>query len=114
MGKVVQGMDHVKEFYGKYGDNGPKQHLLKKRGIEYIHKDFPLLDNFLTCSVERGKMDVLLPEEAIITQVVEEKNLRSLNDTNQINLIPASVLFFLISIVVLVVLNRNKSSGKKE
>ena len=59
-------------------------------------------------------MDVPLPKEVIISQVAEEKNLRSVNITNQINLVSASVLFFLVSIVVLIVLNRNKSSGKKE
>jgi len=63
-----------------------------------IFKDLPLLGIFLACSVERGKMDVQLPEEAIIPQVVEEKNLISLNDINQINLVPASVLFFLVSV----------------
>eukprot|EP00985_Skeletonema_marinoi_P029417 scaffold27801_cov219-Skeletonema_marinoi.AAC.9 len=57
-GKVTSGLENVKNFYKGYGDmppwgKGPKQGPIYKRGADYIKKDFPLLDNFETCSVQR-------------------------------------------------------------
>lgn len=81
LGKITEGMEYVKEFYGGYGDNGPKQWKLQQKGIQYINAEFPLLDHFLLCSVKRTGMDeeegILLdtnradlprPKEAIIPQ----------------------------------------------
>ena len=56
-------MEYVKEFYGGYGDNGPKQWKLQQKGIQYINAEFPLLDHFLLCSVKRTGMDEEEEEE---------------------------------------------------
>uniref|UniRef100_A0A7R9WAA1 PPIase cyclophilin-type domain-containing protein n=1 Tax=Pseudictyota dubia TaxID=2749911 RepID=A0A7R9WAA1_9STRA len=59
IGKVVDGMQNVKNFYSEYGDgppygNGPKQHKIEREGRKYIENDFPLLDKFLRCTVHEG------------------------------------------------------------
>merc|ERR1712093_520847 len=47
-GKVVKGMDVVKELYSGYGEgapdgNGPDQTAVEEKGNAYLKKDFPLL-----------------------------------------------------------------------
>lgn len=54
IGKVIEGMDNVKNLYSGYGDmppwgNGPEQWKISKRGEPYINKEFPKLDKFNTC-----------------------------------------------------------------
>jgi len=56
IGKVVNGMEYVKMFYGEYGDNGPKQYLLRQNGLKYVEENYPNLDFFLGC-------EILKPEE---------------------------------------------------
>lgn len=58
VGKVVEGMEHVRNFYS-YGDmppwgKGPVQGKIHN-GPQYIEENFPLIDRFTTCSVERLK-----------------------------------------------------------
>lgn len=53
IGEVISGMNHVRGFYGGYGDHGPLQHRIYQDGREYVEKDFPLLDRFLSCQVRR-------------------------------------------------------------
>lgn len=57
IGKVIEGMDAAKEFYS-YGDmppwgKGPVQGKIYS-GPEYIEEGFPLIDNFLECTVKRS------------------------------------------------------------
>jgi cyclophilin family peptidyl-prolyl cis-trans isomerase len=57
IGKVVEGMEHVEEFYS-YGDmppwgNGPVQGEIHGHP-EYIEHDFPLTDKFIHCRVTRS------------------------------------------------------------
>jgi cyclophilin family peptidyl-prolyl cis-trans isomerase len=57
-GKVTSGLENVKNFYKGYGDmppwgKGPQQGPIHNRGASYIESDFPLLDKFETCSVQR-------------------------------------------------------------
>ena len=57
VGKVVDGMDHVKAFYS-YGDmppwgKGPEQGLIYD-GPSYINDNFPLTDKFTKCIVKRS------------------------------------------------------------
>jgi len=57
IGTVIEGMDSVKKFYGGYGDmppwgKGPEQGSIRKDGIAYIEKSYPLMDKFETCFVE--------------------------------------------------------------
>lgn len=58
VGKVIEGMDSVKKLYSGYGDGppfgkGPAQGKIQS-GRRYIEENFPLLDCFKTCKVERG------------------------------------------------------------
>jgi hypothetical protein len=56
VGRVISGMEHAERFYS-YGDmppwgHGPLQNKIHN-GREYIDTEFPLLDSFETCTVER-------------------------------------------------------------
>merc|ERR1711862_358702 len=144
LGTVIEGMEYVKEFYGGYGDeNGPLQHKIRNQGIDYIKKDFPLLDSLLLCTVKRQNSEMIddldlgaeeeeeeqeeeeeamldddqpLPKEAIIPEIDqnERKQLRadvitSKNDSKiTTNIIPTSILLFIILFIVLAIRNRNK------
>jgi cyclophilin family peptidyl-prolyl cis-trans isomerase len=55
-GKVVQGMDVVKNFYSGYGEgapsgNGPDQHLIQTQGEAYLAADFPKLDHIKSATI---------------------------------------------------------------
>eukprot|EP00986_Skeletonema_menzelii_P006622 scaffold2527_cov185-Skeletonema_menzelii.AAC.9 len=57
-GHVTSGLENVKNFYKEYGDmppwgKGPEQGPIHSRGASYIESEFPLLDKFETCSVQR-------------------------------------------------------------
>ncbi|KAL9191019.1 hypothetical protein ACHAXT_000725 [Thalassiosira profunda] len=57
-GEVAEGMEKVRNFYSGYGDmppwgKGPEQGPIRNRGSKYIEENFPLLDRFETCTVER-------------------------------------------------------------
>jgi peptidyl-prolyl cis-trans isomerase A (cyclophilin A) len=75
VGRIVEGMDHVRNFYS-YGDmppwgKGPVQGKIHS-GRAYIEEGFPLTDKFLTCTVERrgnGEEDV---EEDLVKEVEEQ------------------------------------------
>lgn len=59
IGKVVEGMDHVRNFYSGYGDmppwgKGPVQGKIHAEGTAYMEENFPKTDRFLECKVERG------------------------------------------------------------
>ena len=48
-GKVVEGMEHVDQLYGGYGEgapngNGPAQQMVTARGNAYLLENFPKLD----------------------------------------------------------------------
>eukprot|EP00586_Coscinodiscus_wailesii_P011669 CAMPEP_0172510784 /NCGR_PEP_ID=MMETSP1066-20121228/231300_1 /TAXON_ID=671091 /ORGANISM="Coscinodiscus wailesii, Strain CCMP2513" /LENGTH=321 /DNA_ID=CAMNT_0013289909 /DNA_START=235 /DNA_END=1200 /DNA_ORIENTATION=+ len=58
IGKVISGMDTVNNLYGEYGDeppdgDGPSQQDIYSKGRKYIEAQFPNLDSFLTCTVNR-------------------------------------------------------------
>lgn len=58
IGTVIEGMEHVRDFYGGYGDmppwgKGPEQQKIRNRGKKYMKDNFPLIDSFLSCQVER-------------------------------------------------------------
>lgn len=62
VGKMVEGMDNVRNLYSGYGDgppfgNGPAQGKIHS-GRRYIEENFPLLDYIKTCTVERGVVPV--------------------------------------------------------
>lgn len=59
----------ARRFYQGYGDmppwgKGPKQGLIHSRGRNYIEEEFPKLDAFLTCTVQRVQQ---LPTEGVGT-----------------------------------------------
>jgi peptidyl-prolyl cis-trans isomerase A (cyclophilin A) len=61
-GKVVSGMDVVRNFYSVYGDmsslggHGPDSNLIEEQGNAYLHAKFPKLDYIKTARlVEAGK-----------------------------------------------------------
>lgn len=58
IGVVTDGMDVIKNLYSDYGDvkpfgNGPDQFKIESVGRSYIEENFPLLDHFKRCTVER-------------------------------------------------------------
>lgn len=58
IGEVIDGMDNVRKLYSGYGDmppwgKGPQQGPIRNLGASYIENDFPLLDSFLSCTVQR-------------------------------------------------------------
>jgi len=60
IGKVIEGMDNVRNFYSGYGDmppwgKGPVQGKIYA-GPSYIEDNFPKTSRFETCTVERGSM----------------------------------------------------------
>ena len=77
-GKVTQGLDHVRNLYSGYGDmppwgKGPEQGPIHNRGASYIESEFPLLDKFETCSVERINQAAGANENAdVVKNVVEQ------------------------------------------
>lgn len=67
MGKMIEGMENVKNLYSGYGDGppfgkGPAQGKIHS-GRRYIEENFPLLDYFKTCTVERGISPVVVEPE---------------------------------------------------
>ena len=57
IGEVIEGMENVENFYSQYGDGppfgkGPAQGKIHS-GSGYIEENFPKLDKFLHCKVER-------------------------------------------------------------
>jgi hypothetical protein len=57
VGKIASGMEVVNQFYSGYGDmppwgNGPTQQKIHDGGEAYMLENFPLMDRFLTCTVE--------------------------------------------------------------
>ena len=68
MGKVLVGTEVVRNLNGEYGDgapngNGPPQHKIRNGGMEYMNKNFPNLDSFITCSVDTDADDAGGSEE---------------------------------------------------
>jgi cyclophilin family peptidyl-prolyl cis-trans isomerase len=58
VGKMIEGMENVRNLYSGYGDGppfgkGPAQGKIHS-GPRYIEENFPLLDSFKTCTVEQG------------------------------------------------------------
>lgn len=58
IGKVISGMENVQNFFGGYGDmppwgKGPVQGKVHS-GRSYIDENFPRIDHFETCTVERN------------------------------------------------------------
>lgn len=59
IGLVVRGMDTLLNLNHEYGDmppwgKGPEQYKIHNGGLEYMEREFPHLDSFLTCHVVRG------------------------------------------------------------
>jgi len=57
IGQVIEGMENVRNFEGKYGDmppwgNGPEQSRIHEEGSKYMEENYPLMDKFETCTVE--------------------------------------------------------------
>ena len=124
-GKVTSGLQNVKNFYKEYGDmppwgNGPQQGPIHNRGASYIESEFPLLDKFLTCSVERVKQPVA--GEVKDTNVVKNAHaeIKKANVVNkaetkdQAPSIPFTTLLILSSIVVSVLLGLGYVRRKKK
>ena len=87
IGKVVKGMENVRKFYDGYGDmppwgKGPVQQKIRNRGASYMEEEFPLMDRFLECKIEkkddkkeeypqhiRSREDNAVVKEKIITNI---------------------------------------------
>lgn len=97
VGVVVRGMDTLLNLNHEYGDmppwgKGPEQHKIRSGGLEYIEKNFPHLDKFLTCHVihheeskseeevmneNDGNDDMIELNSIKVTPVKTQKSLRS-------------------------------------
>lgn len=142
VGKMVEGMENVKNFYSGYGDgppfgNGPAQGKIHS-GPRYIEENFPLLDHFKTCTVQRGVApvaDVSEPkrirdenqheskqhkkQQAAVPNLTEERVPR-LNDGRKQALLPrrsdtwthAFAAFAVIILVLLMIFGYRKSGRK--
>ena len=84
IGRVVEGMENVKQFYEKYGDmppwgEGPEQWRIEEEGVEYMEQNYPLMDKFETCTVK-----ILYPNNPNERQHVSREllagDLRSITD----------------------------------
>jgi hypothetical protein len=58
VGRVITGMEHAEQFYS-YGDmppwgHGPLQNKIHNQGRAYIDTEFPLIDSFDSCTVQRS------------------------------------------------------------
>jgi hypothetical protein len=75
VGKISSGMDVVHKFYSDYGDmppwgKGPSQQKIHDGGEAYMVENFPLMDRFLSCTVEIQQPQQKLQEEqkeAVVT-----------------------------------------------
>lgn len=81
LGKVVEGMQNVRNLYSGYGDGppfgkGPAQGKIHS-GRRYIEENFPLLDYFKTCKVERG-VSAIVAEDAS-KPITKPKHIRDEN-----------------------------------
>jgi cyclophilin family peptidyl-prolyl cis-trans isomerase len=61
VGKVLEGIEHIQDFYHEYGDGppfgkGPAQGRIHT-GRAYIDENFPLLDSFKECHTQRIQPD---------------------------------------------------------
>jgi len=70
IGTVIEGMETIRRLNSDYGDmppwgNGPEQHKIRKGGKAYIEEEFPKLDYFIHCSVERVVGEIKDVEESI-------------------------------------------------
>jgi len=60
IGIVTEGMSNtIQKLYAEYGDmppwgKGPVQQKIRNQGRVYIEKEFPLLDHFLECTVDKN------------------------------------------------------------
>eukprot|EP01083_Nonionella_stella_P096769 272101_1 len=62
VGKILVGTRVIENLNGEYGDgapngNGPPQYKIRNGGMEYMNKNFPNLDSFITCSVDSDADD---------------------------------------------------------
>lgn len=62
VGKILVGTHVIENLNGEYGDgapngNGPPQYKIRNGGMEYMNKNFPNLDSFITCSVDSNADD---------------------------------------------------------
>lgn len=70
IGTVIEGMETIRSLNSDYGDmppwgHGPEQHKIRKEGKAYIEEEFPKLDYFIRCSVERVVGEINDVEEPI-------------------------------------------------
>lgn len=77
IGRVAEGMETVRKFNSDYGDmppwgKGPEQHKVHNQGASYIEKEYPLLDKFLTCTVEEHEQSVADDIEREFEQIAKD------------------------------------------
>lgn len=80
-GEVVDGMENVRKLYS-YGDmppwgKGPEQGPIRNRGIQYIAENFPLLDQFHTCTVSKMEASQEVVEEKEGSEVSPYKSIQA-------------------------------------
>lgn len=79
IGKVAKGMENVRKFYDGYGDmppwgKGPEQQQIIDRGASYMEEEFPLMDRFLECKIEKKKHPQHIrsrEDNAVVKQKIE-------------------------------------------
>lgn len=105
-GKVTSGLENVKNFYKGYGDmppwgHGPEQGPIHNRGASYIESEFPLLDKFETCSVQRLNKSAEADKDAnAVKNVVEVPKAHVVNKDAKKGDLPFPIKTFLLLMAV--------------
>lgn len=63
IGTVIEGMEVVRSLNSEYGDmppwgHGPEQHKIRRGGLAYMEAEFPNLDKFIHCRVQRMEEEI--------------------------------------------------------
>jgi len=88
IGKIIEGMENVRNFYGGYGDmppwgKGPVQGRVYS-GPSYIEDNFPKTSRFETCTVEHQKVkSQTMEEENKEEEYVEEDDKKEVVDDDE-------------------------------
>lgn len=108
-GQVTSGMENVKNLYKGYGDmppwgRGPQQGPIHNRGASYIEEEFPLLDKFETCTVQRimpsGKKN---EDGANVSQKIKKANVVNKEQVKDDVSFPLTTFFMLMTVLAMII-----------
>ena len=120
-GKVTSGLENVKNFYKGYGDmppwgKGPQQGPIHNRGASYIESDFPRLDKFEPCSVQRINQSGVANKDANVGMNVggmKKAHVMNKEVTKEEVSFPVTTLLIAVTLVVVLGLGYLRKKKKK-